>query len=231
MRPTPSHCRRRARLGAGSLARLLVALRRSPKAQKPSASNNHELGSGAATVTFTLLSTQLAIKVVGMLSIKRAIGRPSGSLNSRLIVLSTTLKILVVATFLILVTSVSPSLLILSAMLMLLSMSLKIFVTASLSITMLCDVGVSKTALCEGSPRGPVVTLILLSMILSTVVFGNLFKRVIVTKFEEPVRSGKVMLLSTSLSIVVIGLLSTEPPLNAPTGPSICMLIEFSTRL
>ena len=39
------------RLSAGSLARLLVALLRSPKAQKPSASNDHELGSGTVTVT------------------------------------------------------------------------------------------------------------------------------------------------------------------------------------
>ena len=110
-----------ARLGTGGLARLLVAFRRSPTAQKPSASNNHELGSGAATVRFTLLSTQLAIKVVGMLSIKRAIGMPSGSHNSRLIVLLTTLKIFVVESLLILVITVPLSVLILSATLMLLS--------------------------------------------------------------------------------------------------------------
>src|ERR1700722_4731650 len=153
-----------ARLGAPSLARLLVALRRSPKAQKPSASNDHELGSGT-TVTFTLLSTRLAINVFGMLSIKRAIGIPSGSLNQRSIVLSTTLKIFVVGMLLTTVTIVPVSVVIVSTRLKLLSTRFKRFVTGSLSITMDCDVGVSKTALCEDEEAscGPVVTLIPLS--------------------------------------------------------------------
>src|SRR3984957_20939207 len=135
-----------ARLGAPSLARLLVALRRSPKAQKPSASNDHELGSGT-TVTFTLLSTRLAINVFGMLSIERSIGIPSGSLNQRSIVLSTTLKIYVLGMLLTTVTIVPVSVLIVSVRLTLLSTWLRSSVTGSLSITMVWDVGVGKTAL------------------------------------------------------------------------------------